>query len=111
MVTARCMIERLALYAINDVITPRRAVASVTAAMEGGGRPSALQAALLAAGTGLTALFYSVYRQQARLARGLQVGTGALELGCGLLPAAVAASALGRGLLPGLGLAADPSVP
>ncbi|XP_010721249.1 mitochondrial ubiquitin ligase activator of NFKB 1 [Meleagris gallopavo] len=40
--------------------------------MEGGGRPSALQAALLAAGTGLTALFYSVYRQQARLARGLQ---------------------------------------
>ncbi|POI24068.1 hypothetical protein CIB84_012184 [Bambusicola thoracicus] len=40
--------------------------------MEGGGRPSALQAALLAAGTGLTALFYSVYRQQARLTRGLQ---------------------------------------
>lgn len=111
MVKARSMVERRALYAISDVIIPRRAVAAVTAAMEGGGRPSALQAALLAAGTGLTALFYSVYRQQARLARGLQVGTGAPELGCGLQPAAVAASGLGRGLLPGPGLAVDPSVP
>ncbi|NXJ06042.1 MUL1 ligase, partial [Odontophorus gujanensis] len=40
--------------------------------MEGGGGPSALQAALLVAGTGLTALLYSVYRHQARLARGMQ---------------------------------------
>lgn len=105
--------ERRALYAINPrlcdgVITKRRAVAAVTAAMEGGGRPSALQAALLAAGTGLTALLYSVYRQQARLARGLQVGTGAPGRGCGLLPAVVAAPGLGRGLLPGLGLVVDP---
>lgn len=52
----------------------RRAVAAVTAAMEGGGRPSAVQAALLAASTALTALLYSVYRQKARVARGLQVG-------------------------------------
>ncbi|PKU28725.1 mitochondrial ubiquitin ligase activator of nfkb 1 [Limosa lapponica baueri] len=50
----------------------RRAVAAVTAAMEGGGRPSAAQAALLAASTALTALLYSVYRQKARVARGLQ---------------------------------------
>ncbi|OXB77284.1 UNVERIFIED_CONTAM: hypothetical protein H355_002276 [Colinus virginianus] len=41
--------------------------------MEGGGRPSVLQAALLVAGTGLTALLYTAYRHQARLARGLQV--------------------------------------
>ncbi|NXX04283.1 MUL1 ligase, partial [Larus smithsonianus] len=40
--------------------------------MEGGGRPSAVQAALLAASTALTALLYSVYRQKARVARGLQ---------------------------------------
>ncbi|NXY82710.1 MUL1 ligase, partial [Alcedo cyanopectus] len=40
--------------------------------MEGGGRPSALQATLLAASTALTALFYSVYRQKARVARGLE---------------------------------------
>ncbi|NXU56100.1 MUL1 ligase, partial [Turnix velox] len=40
--------------------------------MEGGGRPSALQAALLATSTALTALLYSVYRQKARVARGLQ---------------------------------------
>ncbi|OXB64378.1 hypothetical protein ASZ78_009961 [Callipepla squamata] len=40
--------------------------------MEGGGRPSVLQAALLVAGTGLTALLYTAYRHQARLARGLQ---------------------------------------
>ncbi|XP_071623082.1 mitochondrial ubiquitin ligase activator of NFKB 1 [Heliangelus exortis] len=40
--------------------------------MEGGGRPSATQAALLAASTALTALFYSVYRQKARVARGLE---------------------------------------
>ncbi|NXN30554.1 MUL1 ligase, partial [Nycticryphes semicollaris] len=40
--------------------------------MEGGGRPSAVQAALLAASTAVTALLYSVYRQKARVARGLQ---------------------------------------
>ncbi|NXS93853.1 MUL1 ligase, partial [Jacana jacana] len=40
--------------------------------MEGGGRPSAAQAALLAASTALTALLYSVYRQKTRVARGLQ---------------------------------------
>ncbi|NWX40995.1 MUL1 ligase, partial [Steatornis caripensis] len=40
--------------------------------MEGGGRPSAAQAALLAASTALTALLYSVYRQKARVARGLE---------------------------------------
>ncbi|XP_065711228.2 mitochondrial ubiquitin ligase activator of NFKB 1 [Patagioenas fasciata] len=40
--------------------------------MEGGGRPSALQAALLATSTALTALLYSVYRQKARVARGLE---------------------------------------
>lgn len=59
----------------RDVTTRRRrAVAAVTAAMEGGGRPSAAQAALLAASTALTALLYSVYRQKARVARGLEVG-------------------------------------
>uniref|UniRef100_A0A8B9NDW4 RING-type E3 ubiquitin transferase n=1 Tax=Accipiter nisus TaxID=211598 RepID=A0A8B9NDW4_9AVES len=42
------------------------------AAMEGGGRPSAAQAVLLAASTALTALVYSVYRQKARVARGLE---------------------------------------
>ncbi|XP_050178319.1 mitochondrial ubiquitin ligase activator of NFKB 1 [Myiozetetes cayanensis] len=40
--------------------------------MEGSGRPSAAQAALLAASTAITALFYSVYRQKARVARGLE---------------------------------------
>uniref|UniRef100_A0A8D0EME5 RING-type E3 ubiquitin transferase n=1 Tax=Strix occidentalis caurina TaxID=311401 RepID=A0A8D0EME5_STROC len=40
--------------------------------MEGGGRPSAAQAALLVASTALTALVYSVYRQKARVARGLE---------------------------------------
>ncbi|NXM71277.1 MUL1 ligase, partial [Serilophus lunatus] len=40
--------------------------------MEGGGRPSAAQAALLAASTAVTALLYSVYRQKARVARGLE---------------------------------------
>ncbi|NXS62778.1 MUL1 ligase, partial [Brachypteracias leptosomus] len=40
--------------------------------MEGGGRPSAVQAALLAASTALTALLYSVYRQKARVSRGLE---------------------------------------
>ncbi|XP_061868989.1 mitochondrial ubiquitin ligase activator of NFKB 1 isoform X1 [Colius striatus] len=40
--------------------------------MEGGGRPSAVQAALLAASTAATALLYSVYRQKARVARGLE---------------------------------------
>ncbi|KAM6296439.1 mitochondrial ubiquitin ligase activator of NFKB 1 [Aegotheles albertisi] len=40
--------------------------------MEGGGRPSGAQAALLAASTALTALFYSLYRQKARVARGLE---------------------------------------
>lgn len=44
------------------------------AAMEGGGRPSAAQAVLLAASTAITALLYSVYRQKARVARGLEVG-------------------------------------
>lgn len=44
------------------------------AAMEGGGRPSAAQAVLLVASTALTALVYSVYRQKARVARGLEVG-------------------------------------
>ncbi|NXG26537.1 MUL1 ligase, partial [Grallaria varia] len=39
--------------------------------MEGGGRPSAAQATLLAASTAITALLYSVYRQKARVARGL----------------------------------------
>lgn len=43
-------------------------------AMEGGGRPSATQAVLLAASTAVTALLYSVYRQKARVARGLEVG-------------------------------------
>lgn len=42
--------------------------------MEGGGRPSAAQAVLLVASTALTALVYSVYRQKARVARGLEVG-------------------------------------
>lgn len=42
--------------------------------MEGGGRPSASQAVLLAASTAITALLYSVYRQKARVARGLEVG-------------------------------------
>ncbi|NXO01970.1 MUL1 ligase, partial [Rhinopomastus cyanomelas] len=40
--------------------------------MEGGGRPSGLQAALLAGSAALTALFCSVYRHRARVARGLQ---------------------------------------
>ncbi|NWV18475.1 MUL1 ligase, partial [Origma solitaria] len=40
--------------------------------MEGGGRPSAVQAALLAASTAITALLYSVYRQKSRVARGLE---------------------------------------
>ncbi|NXR72876.1 MUL1 ligase, partial [Pycnonotus jocosus] len=40
--------------------------------MEGGGRPSASQAVLLAASTAVTALLYSVYRQKARVARGLE---------------------------------------
>ncbi|NXL71155.1 MUL1 ligase, partial [Leptocoma aspasia] len=40
--------------------------------MEGGGRPSAAQAVLLAASTAITALLYSVYRQKARVARGLE---------------------------------------
>ncbi|KAM6046171.1 mitochondrial ubiquitin ligase activator of NFKB 1 [Theristicus caerulescens] len=40
--------------------------------MEGGGRPSAAQAVLLAASAALTALLYSVYRQKARVARGLE---------------------------------------
>ncbi|XP_075293433.1 mitochondrial ubiquitin ligase activator of NFKB 1 [Opisthocomus hoazin] len=40
--------------------------------MEGGGRPSVAQAALLTASTALTALLYSVYRQKARVARGLE---------------------------------------
>ncbi|NXX26387.1 MUL1 ligase, partial [Nicator chloris] len=40
--------------------------------MEGGGRPSATQAVLLTAGTAITALLYSVYRQKARVARGLE---------------------------------------
>ncbi|KAF1399759.1 Mitochondrial ubiquitin ligase activator of NFKB 1, partial [Spheniscus humboldti] len=40
--------------------------------MESGGRPSAAQAALLAASTALTALVYSIYRQKARVARGLE---------------------------------------
>ncbi|NWZ43905.1 MUL1 ligase, partial [Brachypodius atriceps] len=40
--------------------------------MEGGGRPSATQAVLLAASTAITALLYSVYRQKARVARGLE---------------------------------------
>ncbi|XP_054031877.1 mitochondrial ubiquitin ligase activator of NFKB 1 [Dryobates pubescens] len=38
----------------------------------GGGRLSAVQAALLAASTAVTALLYSVYRQKARVARGLE---------------------------------------
>lgn len=86
------------------------------AAMEGGGRPSALQAALLAASTALTALLYSVYRQKARVARGLQVGqrgppgrAGArarapiaawaprLSRGLGLLPAGRQDGPAGRG--------------
>ncbi|NXH11244.1 MUL1 ligase, partial [Bucco capensis] len=37
-----------------------------------GGRPSAVQAVLLAASTALTALVYSLYRQRARVARGLE---------------------------------------
>ncbi|NXR96480.1 MUL1 ligase, partial [Hypocryptadius cinnamomeus] len=40
--------------------------------MEGGGRPSAAQAVLLAASTAVTALLYSIYRQKARVARGLE---------------------------------------
>lgn len=44
--------------------------------MEGGGRPSLAQAALLAASTALTALVCSVYRHRARIARGLEVGNG-----------------------------------
>ncbi|KAM6998929.1 mitochondrial ubiquitin ligase activator of NFKB 1 [Passerculus sandwichensis] len=40
--------------------------------MEGGGRPSAAQAVLLAASTAITALLYSIYRQKARVARGLE---------------------------------------
>ncbi|KAM9176186.1 mitochondrial ubiquitin ligase activator of NFKB 1 [Mergus octosetaceus] len=44
----------------------------VTAAMDGGGRPSGLQAALLAASAALTALLCSAYRHKARQARGLQ---------------------------------------
>ncbi|XP_067167216.1 mitochondrial ubiquitin ligase activator of NFKB 1 [Apteryx mantelli] len=40
--------------------------------MEGGGRPSAAQAALLAAGAAVTALLYSAYRHKARAARRLQ---------------------------------------
>ncbi|NXN83973.1 MUL1 ligase, partial [Bombycilla garrulus] len=40
--------------------------------MEGGGRPSAAQAVVLAASTAITALLYSVYRQKARVARGLE---------------------------------------
>ncbi|KAI1231398.1 hypothetical protein IHE44_0007845 [Lamprotornis superbus] len=40
--------------------------------MEGGGRPSAAQAVLLTASTAITALLYSVYRQKARVARGLE---------------------------------------
>ncbi|XP_065552555.1 mitochondrial ubiquitin ligase activator of NFKB 1 [Lathamus discolor] len=40
--------------------------------MEGGGRPSLAQAALLAASTALTALVCSVYRHRARVARGLE---------------------------------------
>lgn len=48
----------------------------VTAAMDGGGRPSGLQAALLAASAALTALLCSAYRHKARQARGLQVRTG-----------------------------------
>ncbi|NWV70878.1 MUL1 ligase, partial [Malurus elegans] len=40
--------------------------------MEGGGRPSAVQAALLAASSAITALLYSVYRQKSRVARGLE---------------------------------------
>ncbi|NXQ28853.1 MUL1 ligase, partial [Alaudala cheleensis] len=40
--------------------------------MEGGGRPSASQAVLLAASSAITALLYSVYRQKARVARGLE---------------------------------------
>ncbi|XP_025909364.1 mitochondrial ubiquitin ligase activator of NFKB 1 [Nothoprocta perdicaria] len=40
--------------------------------MEGGGRPSAAQAALLAAGAAITALLYSAYRHKARAARRLQ---------------------------------------
>ncbi|XP_064353158.1 mitochondrial ubiquitin ligase activator of NFKB 1 [Dromaius novaehollandiae] len=40
--------------------------------MEGGGRPSAVQAALLAAGAAITALLYSAYRHKARAARRLQ---------------------------------------
>ncbi|XP_054250826.1 mitochondrial ubiquitin ligase activator of NFKB 1 [Indicator indicator] len=38
----------------------------------GGGRPSAVQAVLLVASTAVTALLYSVYRQKARVARGLE---------------------------------------
>ncbi|NXR06877.1 MUL1 ligase, partial [Semnornis frantzii] len=37
-----------------------------------GGRPSAVQVALLAASTAVTAVLYSVYRQKARVARGLE---------------------------------------
>ncbi|NXX83527.1 MUL1 ligase, partial [Urocolius indicus] len=40
--------------------------------MEGGGRPSAVQGALLAASAAVTALLYSVYRHRARGARALQ---------------------------------------
>uniref|UniRef100_A0A8U8B9K8 RING-type E3 ubiquitin transferase n=1 Tax=Geospiza parvula TaxID=87175 RepID=A0A8U8B9K8_GEOPR len=40
--------------------------------MEGGGRPSAAQAVLLAASSAITALLYSIYRQKARVARGLE---------------------------------------
>ncbi|XP_065594345.1 mitochondrial ubiquitin ligase activator of NFKB 1-like [Cyrtonyx montezumae] len=40
--------------------------------MEGSGRPSVFQAAVLVAGTGLTAFLYSVYRHHAHVARGLQ---------------------------------------
>ncbi|NWY93707.1 MUL1 ligase, partial [Loxia curvirostra] len=40
--------------------------------MEGGGRPSAAQAVLLATSTAITALLYSIYRQKARVARGLE---------------------------------------
>ncbi|XP_041275684.1 mitochondrial ubiquitin ligase activator of NFKB 1 [Onychostruthus taczanowskii] len=40
--------------------------------MEGGGRPSAAQAVLLVASSAITALVYSIYRQKARVARGLE---------------------------------------
>lgn len=69
------------------------------AAMEGGGRPSAAQAVLLTASTAITALLYSVYRQKARVARGLEVrARGATGECMGPSRAAAWSRRLSRGL-------------